>query len=137
VTFIRIVCEILFIFAIILLAINLRFYKISVKEKVESESIHSIDLAQAIILQRSGATLIDVRPIPVFNLGHIPHAIDIHSVKSFNPFHTIVFYGELSDNSAMEKFKQSLQIVPSQIIYMYTGGWSEWLTAGLLIERNK
>ena len=110
-----------------------------VAEAEKTKLISKIDLADFLMLARSEHVLIiDMRPSAAIAHGKIPNAVEMNSVD-FNSLSSetknILAYGNRKNASEAQRQLNSLQERTSIPIAYYDGGWEEWFSCKLPIEK--
>lgn len=110
-----------------------------VEEPEKAREISKIKLADFLMLaQSSNVLIIDMRPSEAIAHGKIPNAVEVNCVD-FNdlPSETknILAYGNRKNASEAQRQLNSLQERTSIPIAYYDGGWEEWLSCKLPIEK--
>ncbi|MBN1164644.1 MAG: hypothetical protein JXB45_08700 [Candidatus Krumholzibacteriota bacterium] len=110
----------------------------------ESGMIRVITLSEFLVLQESGAVIIDARTAAQFRKGHIPGAILLdyyqmgyymdHILPYLSPDEPAVLYcaGPLCDDS--ELLAQELYNMGYMKMLVFKGGMEEWEKSGLPLE---
>ena len=106
-------------------------------------SIKSISSEQAISLYNSGILFIDARDKEDYDAGHIPKALssfdfidllfNIEEIQDKSK--PIVTYCDGGECAKSEELAFSLQESGYQKIYVYLGGWSDWIELNMEVEK--
>lgn len=122
-------------------------------EAVESENstwidsrgfgIVSITLDQARQLYENGTIFVDARPKEYFDAGHIKGALSNHNFReliynldqSQTRLEPVVLYCDGNDCQLSEELAYDLEIEGFLSLYVFSGGWDEWVKKGLPVVK--
>jgi len=109
------------------------------------ETVPTIGLGPVLQLIRTGTIeIIDMRPPQDYNLSHIKDAFSVHQLASadmgecllsrLSKARNIVLYSGGGVTPEMRQFAQALSKRGIEGVAFYSGGFREWLAAGLPVE---
>ncbi|WP_425391674.1 rhodanese-like domain-containing protein [Ekhidna sp.] len=104
-------------------------------------SIEQIDAEKVVQLVEKGVTIVDIRTPAEYQSGHIPGVIHIDflnkvfldSMQSLNKGEPVIIHCASGGRSA--KAAKMLQEAGFDKIYDYSGGFKDWSSRGLKIEK--
>jgi len=110
-----------------------------------AETIPTIGLGPFLQLCRSGnIVIIDMRSKEDYDRSHIKSSLSVHQLDPADGLHSrlgrtrnTVLYSSGSVNEEMRQYAKALSKQGIQGVVLYSGGFREWLAAGLPVEKGE